>query len=444
MARICVAGLWHQASVLSACLADLGHHVRGVGPDLAAVVSLNAAVPPVREPKLASILERNLRAGRLRYTTGYAEALADAQFAFISIDTPVDEEDRSDLTPIFEAARQIARHAPAPLVVAVTAQVPVGTCSQLAGLMRSEAPGRPWRIAYVPEFLRLGTAVENFRRADRFIIGCDDAGAAGQLAALLAPLKRPILKMGLLSAEMAKHAANAFLAASISFINEVADLAAEAGADVTDVVRALKTDRRIGPHAFLSPGLGFAGGTLGREVRTLQQLGRRSGRPTALMDAVWEVNLERARFVARCLERIFGSLAGLAVGVLGLTYKPGTSTLRRSVALEIIADLAGRGTRVKAFDPLANLAEAARLPPFEMCPDPYRAAEGADAVVLITEWAGLAELDFARLRSRMRRPVFIDTRNRLEPAELERHGFLYVGVGRGGAQPRPLPQQEAA
>ncbi len=431
MAKICVVGLWHQAAVVSACLADMGHLVHGVGDDVQAVASLNAARPLVHEPRLPAIMRRNLRAGRLRYSTDFGEALAGAEFAYIAIDTPVGPNDESELGPIFEAARSVAQAARGELVLIVSAQVPVGTCERVEALAREGNPVAVFRVAYVPEFLRLGTAVETFRRADRFVVGADDPGVAERIAALYRPIRRPVVVTDLRTAEMAKHASNTFLAASISFINEIADLCEEVGADALEVAKIMKLDRRIGRHAFLSPGLGFAGGTLGREIRALQTLGRQSGRETPMMDAVMAVNDARVRLVGQRLGQIYDSLQGLQVGVLGLTYKPGTSTLRRSGALEIIRDLTAQGAAVRAFDPLARLDEGLELPPFQACPDAYAVAEGSDALVLVTEWAGARTLDLHRLRAAVRRPVFLDTRNIFASEAMREAGFLYLGVGRG-------------
>ena len=429
-ATICIAGLWHQGSVLSGCLADVGHRVRGVGSDPRVVAALQAGEPPVHEPKLPGVLRRNLRAGRLKYTTDYVEALAGAEFAYLAIDTPVDANDRSDLSSIFEAARAVGRAMSGNLVLCVTAQVPVGTCERLAEVVQEQRPRGVCEVVYVPEFLRLGTAVDAFRLADRFVIGAENRLVAERVAALYAPLARPTLFTTVRSAEMAKHACNTFLAASISFINEIADLCDAVGADALEVVGAMKLDRRIGRRAFLSPGLGFAGGTLGREVRALQQVGQEHNRATALMDATMSVNITRARLVGQRLRTVYASLAGLRVSVWGLTYKPGTSTLRRSVALEMIDDLLAQGATVRAFDPLANLGELPEAPRFTVCGDAYLAAEGSDALVLVTEWAGLRDLDLDRVRSSMRRPVFVDTGNVFDPIEMGCSGFVYFGVGR--------------
>ena len=431
MANICVVGLWHQASVVSACLADMGHQVCGVGDDEQAVASLNAARPPVHEPKLKAILRHNLRARRLKYTTDYREALHKAEFAYIAIDTPVGSDDESDLSSIFDAARHVGQTMSGALILIVSAQVPVGTCERISTVVREENPQAVFDMAYVPEFLRLGTAVDTFRCADRFVVGADDPAVAERIAALYRPLGRPIVITNLRTAEMAKHASNAFLATSISFINEIANLCDEVGADAPQVVQIMKLDRRIGKYAFLSPGLGFAGGTLGREIQALQKLGQQHECDTPVMDAVMTVNQARARLVGQRLQRIYNSLQGLQVGILGLTYKPGTSTLRRSIALDIIRNLVTQGASLRAFDPLARLDELADLPTFESCPDPYTAAQGADALVLVTEWKGIHDLDLPRLRAAMRRPVFIDTRNILDPAQMIQVGFVYSGIGRG-------------
>jgi len=432
LATICIIGLWHQGSVLSACFADMGHQVRGVGEDERAVSALNAGQPPVYEPRLAGLIRRNIRRGRLRYTADIREGLRGAEFAYIAFDTPVGPNDEAHVAVIHDAARQIGRCTSRPRWVCVTAQVPVGTCEHLGAILRKLNPRASPEVVCVPEFLRLGSAIDSFRRADRFVIGSNNPAAARRVAALYKPLGRPIILTAIRTAEMAKHASNAYLAASISFINEIADLCDEVGADALEVARIMRLDRRIGKDAFLSPGLGFAGGTLGREVRALQGLGRRRGRATPLLDAVIAVNDARASLVGDRLQRLYGSLRGRRVGVFGLTYKPGTSTLRRSAAVEIIRRLVAAGASVAAFDPLARLDEALDLPPFDLCPDPYAAARAADALVLVTEWAGIRELSLRRLRAAMRHPVIVDTRNLFDPHAMEKLGFTYFGIGRGG------------
>jgi UDPglucose 6-dehydrogenase len=429
MANICVTGIWHQGTVVSACLADLGNKVRGVCDEKTAAW-LNTGKPPVYEPELPGIIQRNLAAGRLRYTTDFAEGLQGAEFVYICTDTPVDANDDSDLSPIFAIAESIGRNLKSDIALCVTAQVPIGTSEDLAAVIRKLAPTCECKVAYVPEFLRLGIAVETFRQADRFVIGCNDPVVAERIAVLYQPLERPIVFTDLRSAEMAKHASNAYLSTSISFINEIANLCEVLDVDATEVARILKLDKRIGKYAFLSPGLGFAGGTLGREIRALQKLGAAYKMPTPMMDAVWQINAQRAQLVGRRLSSALGGLDGHHIGILGLTYKTGTSTMRRAISLDIIRDLIRQGATVKAYDPLANLSEVNDLPPMQMCADPYQTAQGSSALVLVTEWSGINDVDFKSLRAQMCGDVFLDTRNLLDPTRIAEAGFRYLGIGR--------------
>jgi UDPglucose 6-dehydrogenase len=417
--------------VLAACFSDMGHTVRVVGDEEAVAEALNKGKPPLFEPRIPAMIRRNIKAGRLKFLTDYREALSGAEFAYISIDTPVNADDSSDLSSIFEAARNIGRALAGPVTLVVTAQIPVGTTERIATVVREENPAARIEVAYVPEFLRLGTAVETFQRADRFVIGADSAVVAERVAALYSPLKRTILTTTLRTAEMGKHACNAYLAMSISFINEIADLSESLGADASEVAKIMKADRRIGRFAFLSPGLGFAGGTLGREIRALQKCGQETGRATRMMDAIWEVNRARPQILRHKLEGKYGRLQGLNVGILGLTYKPGTSTLRRAISLEIIRDLAAHGVALKAYDPLVRLDGVTGLPPFQLVDNPYEAAAGTDAVVLLTEWANIkTDLNLAKLKASMRQPLFIDTRNLFDPVQMKQAGFAYLGIGR--------------
>jgi UDPglucose 6-dehydrogenase len=429
MAIICMTGEWHQAIVLAATLADLGHEIRGVTETTEAADRLNAARPPVHEPDLPELMQTGFEAGRLSFMTSMQAALAGAEYVFIAIDTPIDDNDTPDLSTVQEMAERIGRCLSSDITLVVTAQVPVGTCERLRDVM-AQLSGRRVDVAHVPEFLRLGHAVRTFVEADRFIIGASEAVAA-RVAEIYEPTGRPILRMDVRSAEMAKHSSNAFLALSISFANEIADLCQDVGADIDMVTAGMKLDRRIGAHAFLSAGMGFAGGTLGRDLRALQGIGQAVGRPTDVVDATFRVNLSRASLVRRRLEQVFDSLTGLRVAILGLTYKPGTSTMRRSIALQVIRDLTAAGVSVTAFDPLANMEEVTAPPIFERAPDPITAAADADAAVLITEWSGVDDLDLELLCRVMRRPVFIDTGNRMDAERMSRAGFKYLGVGKG-------------
>lgn len=429
--RLAVVGSWHQASVVSACFAELGNQVTGIGEDAREVKALNSGQAPVFEPGLDGMIRRNCEAGRLRYSTNYAEGLRHAEFVFLCIDTPVGPDDESNLTPIVKAAEQIARNASGSFVLCVSAQVPIGTCDRLATMVAQVQPQYRIPVVYVPEFLRLGTAIQLFMEADRFVIGADDPDVAARVASLYGPLARPVFLTDVRSAEMGKHASNAFLALSISFINQIADLCERTGADVTQVAQILKLDRRIGPHAFLNAGLGYAGGTLGREIKALHHIGEANGVDTTLLDAIDQVNARRVPALVERIKQFLPDVRGQHVGVLGLTYKPGTSTLRRSSALELIDLLQNEGATVAAFDPLARLEEMAEQPSFEICQDPVAAAEGASALVLVSPWKGMGEFDFSACARVMQRALLFDTGNYLSPSEVHASGMAYVGVGRG-------------
>lgn len=422
-------GGWHQASVLSACFADLGYRVIGVADEEGVVTSLNNAQSPVFEPGLDEMIRRNLRAGRLKYTSSYHDGLRDAEFVFLSIDTPVGPNDESDMDPILATARAIISSAPSSSILCVTSQVPVGTCRIISHIIPPSDHRQPVDVAYVPEFLRLGTAIETFLQADRFVIGADSPKIAERVAAIYRPLRRPILLTDLASAEMAKHASNAFLATSISFINEIADLCEATGANATEVAKVMKLDRRIGPHAFLSAGLGYAGGTLGREMRALHHLGERHQVKTRLVDAAHEVNTGRLDELISRIREAVGGVSGRRIAVLGLTYKSGTSTLRRSVALELVDRLRAEGAHVSAFDPLARGSELDRTD-FRLCPTPETAAHDATALVLISPWPGMSAEDVIALGPVMRRRLLFDTGNYMKPDDLTEAGFEYRGVGR--------------
>lgn len=430
MARICMVGCWHQAMVYGAGLADIGHNVTGVCDTSEIASQLNAAKPVVHEPGLPALMRRNLRSGRLRYTSDYAAALARAQFAFISVDTPVTDDDRAELGGLFAMAREIRQHRRGNLILCISAQVPVGSSEKLLAEAHDPAAGYQSAVAYVPEFLQLGTAVATFRKADRIVVGADDPRVAKKVAALYAKLKRPMFLTNLRTAEMAKHASNTFLATSVSFINEIANVCDHVAADATMVAAILRADRRIGPHAFVTPGLGFAGGTLGRDVTALQEVGRTVGVPTPLMDAVLAVNRARLGQVIGRLERLLRGLRGRRIAMLGLTYKPRTSTLRRALSLEIIRALTDSGASATAFDPLADLRPIENLPPFRRVESPDEAAAGADAVVFMTEWDGIEKLSFIRLRHAMRGTLFVDSKNYFDPAVVTAAGLDYVGIGR--------------
>ena len=434
--RICVVGIWHLGAVTAACLADLGYTVVGVDDDAAKVKALNDGVPPLHEPGLEELMGRNIAAGRLRFATDLRQGVEGAQYVFISYDTPVDESDEVDLSPILAAARQLAACIEQESTLIVSSQVPVGTCEGLAGDIRCLNPQLQFGLACVPENLRLGQALERYRRPDMLVIGAEDGATAARVEALFSFVDAPKLITDLRTAEMTKHAINAYLATNISFINELANLCDRAGVDAFKVAQALKLDGRVSTKAPLTPGLGFAGGTLARDLRALRHLAEEAGYPGHLLRAVLSVNEQQNGVLVKKLGRALGSLAGRRIGVLGLTYKPGTSTLRRSAALEVIQAAVAAGATVAAHDPKADPSEISQHGEFAFFKEPHEAARGADAIVLMTAWPEFRQLDFRQMLAVMRGDVLVDGQNLLEPEAMVRLGFRYVGMGRGG-EPTP-------
>lgn len=430
MAQIATVGLWHLGSVVSACLASLGHRVRGTDFDAARVWQLSAGSPPVYEPGLAECIAAQSAAGRLSFRATCREAFEGADYIFLTFDTPVDEDDRSNLEPIERAFEEVAAHAPSGVTLVVMSQVPVGSCARLSAALSARAPRLNFSLIYQPENLRLGEALDTFLRPDFFVVGAEDTAAVQSWERLYESITAPRLVMRWSSAELSKHALNAFLATSISFVNELADLAEICDADIREVTAALRRDRRVGAQAFLRPGPGFAGGTLGRDIQTLRELGARGQRPTLQLDATLAVNRGRAVRLAEKLEQACGGLSGRRIALLGLTYKPGTSTLRRSHSIEFAHLLSSRGAEIAACDPQVRepLPETRGI---RLCADAYEAASGADAVALLTPWPEFRALDLARLRSAARQPVLLDAHNFFDDREARRAGWRCLGVGVG-------------
>ncbi len=429
--KVCVIGIWHLGSVYSTCLADLGYLVVGVDKDLKVVNDLNRGIPPIFEPGLQELLTNNINSGRLSYTTDLSQAAKGSSFVLITFDTPVNEKDEVDLSEIFATAKELAGCVENGSIVIVSSQIPVGTCDQLKLLIKQNNPSLDFDIACSPENLRLGQAIECFKNPQRIVIGADSDPTLDRVEALFEVIAVPKLRMNLRTAEMTKHALNAFLATSISFANQIANLCDEVGANALKIAAALQSDARIGPNLPLLPGLAFAGGTLARDLKILKNLGENSACETPLINGVLRVNQQQNGLVARKLQKIYGSVKNLTVGILGLTYKAGTSTLRRSAALEIIEDLTNGGAKIKAYDPKADLGEVKLHQEFQFCTDPYEVARGSDALVIVTDWPEFKNLDFDLIKSLMKKPVLIDAKNMLDDEQLIGKGFLYMGVGRG-------------
>ena len=372
--KVCVAGLWHLGTVTAACLASGGHDVTGWDANEATIAALRDGTPPVSEPGLAELLTQT----KIRFTTDKAEALRDAEVLWVAYDTPVDEDDQADVDFVMQQVESLLPHLRDGALVLISSQLPVGSTRAL------EQKAKNVSFGYSPENLRLGKAIEVFTKPDRVVAGVRREEDRQRVAELFAPFTDRIEWMSVESAEMTKHALNAFLATSVSFINEIASICEHVGADAKEVERGLKSEKRIGPSAYLGPGGAFAGGTLARDVVFLSALGREHGVPTNLISGVKASNDAHRGWAERRLRELLGGVKGKRIAVWGLTYKPGTDTLRRSSAVELCRWLVGEGAEVVAHDPAVQSLPADL--DVQLADDAVSAANGANAVVVMTEW----------------------------------------------------------
>lgn len=429
--RVCVVGAGRSGAVTAACLAELGHSVCAVDVDTARVHRLREGRAPFYEPGLDDTIQRNLQAGRLSFTTAMSQGVPTADCVLVCVDTPPGSDGEADLTSLRAAIRELAPLLAENAVVVTRSTVPVGTNASLAKVIRAENPNVAFDVASNPEFLREGRAVEDFMKPERVVIGASSERAAKAVARLYDGLGRPIVFADLETAEMIKYAANTYLAASVSFMNEIANICDCVGADVSLVMRALALDRRIGEHAYLAAGIGFGGSCLPKDLRALASTARRHGYTPAMLDAITEINERQPGRVITYLEETFEDLAGLAVCVLGVSFKGDTFDLRCSPAMAVIRLLAERDVHVRAFDPLADDTAREEVGSLaELFSDAYSAADGCHALVIATDHSSFRELDLERLRRSMKAPVFIDGRNLFEPEQALRAGFSYAGIGR--------------
>jgi UDPglucose 6-dehydrogenase len=431
MKNICIIGTGYVGLVTATCFADLGNRVVGLDVDEERIAKLRRGVPPIFEPGLEEMIQRNAKAGRLSFTTSYEEALAEAEFAFVAVGTPSDSDGAADTHYVESAAKGIAANLHRPLIVVNKSTVPIGTGDWVASIIgKHKHNGQGFSVVSNPEFMREGSAVHDFLNPDRVVLGSDKRAAAEAVAALYRPLNAPILITDLRTAEMIKYASNAFLATKISFINEIAAICDELGADVKEVARGMGMDRRVGP-AFLDAGLGWGGSCFPKDVKALAHMASVHGCHPQLLRAVMDINRDQRRMVVQRLRQALGTLDDRVVGVLGLSFKPNTDDLREAPALEIIHLLQHERAKVRAFDPVAMEGAAKVLPGVALCDDPYAVVEGADALVVATEWNEFKQLDMARIRGLMRRPILLDARNIYDPAAMRALGFVYRGIGRG-------------
>jgi UDPglucose 6-dehydrogenase len=432
--NIAVIGTGYVGLVSGACFAEFGTHVTCVDIDERKVEALRRAEIPIYEPGLEQIVRRNVAAGRLEFTTDTAAAIANNLVIFVCVGTPQDPHGRADVSSVLRVASDIAAKINGYKVIVIKSTVPVGTGDRVEALIRQESGNRhPFSVASNPEFLREGAAIEDFLRPNRVVIGCEDSQAAAILQDLYRPLyliQTPMVVTARRSAELIKYASNAFLAVKISFINEVADLCETLSVDVHDVARAMGLDHRIG-RLFLHPGPGYGGSCFPKDTRALLATAEEQATPLRIVAAAVKANdLRPARMVEKIRAILDGELAGKQVALLGLAFKPNTDDVRESAALSIATQLIQAGARVRAFDPAAMSTARQAGYDGEEAPDEYRACEGADVLVLATEWNQFRNLDLDRIGRSLRQPNVVDLRNVYERSEMERRGFRYDAVGR--------------
>ncbi len=433
--NVVMIGTGYVGLVSGACFADFGAHVTCVDIDPGKIERLREGEIPIYEPGLDDLVARNASAGRLNFTTDLAAAVRSADLVFIAVGTPSRHGDgHADLSYVYAAARQVAEHLCGYTVIVDKSTVPVGTARQVGRIVHEVNPGADFDVASNPEFLREGAAIADFMRPDRVVLGLDSARAEALLRALYRPLnliETPIVVTGLETAELIKYAANAFLATKISFINEMAQLCEQVGGDVHDVARGIGLDGRIG-RKFLHPGPGYGGSCFPKDTVALIRMAQEAGVPSRIVEAVVEVNAaQKARMVLKIRQALGGSEAGKTIAVLGLTFKPDTDDMREAPALAILPPLLDRGAHIRAHDP-KGMHEARSLLPatVDYRDDPYTTLDGADALVLLTEWNEYRGLDLKQIRSRMAGTVVVDLRNVYDPATMRAAGFDYYCLGR--------------
>jgi UDPglucose 6-dehydrogenase len=426
-----VVGLWHLGCTVAACWAKLGHSVVAVDSSQHIVDGLSGGKAPIFEPGLDELIGGLLKKGRLEFTTDFA-LLGNCDVIFVAKDTPVDNEDNPILEPIESLISQVADNLKSGAIVVVSSQLPVGWSRRLRTKIQSKEASA--ELVYSPENLRLGQSIELYLSPGHVVIGADNEMAANTIAQLFEPMNADQRTMNLPSSEMTKHGINSFLATSVTLANELARVCEANGARFDDVADAMKLDPRIGQKAYLSPGLGFSGATLGRDLRALDSAGKPEEANQSLFDAVWKINDQASSRVIQELKLEMGSLKGKSIALLGMTYKPGTSTLRQSLSLRIADLLVAAGAKVAAFDPKADWSELADPPAYDVASSVDHAVSGADAIVLLTEWPEFGALDWRALGKRAgKNPLLFDTKGFLTASydTIAAEGFKLRAIGRG-------------
>ncbi|MCG3140352.1 MAG: UDP-glucose 6-dehydrogenase TuaD [Anaerolineae bacterium] len=447
MRRITVLGVGYVGLVTGACFADLGNQVICLDVIPEKIEKLKRGELPIYEPGLEEMVQRNAAAGRLTFTTEYAEAISNAEFIFVAVGTPSGVDGEADLKYIRSAVENIAAHLKSYAIIVNRSTVPVGTGDSTAQTLieRGKKQGVDFQVVSNPEFTREGSAVYDFLNPDRVVLGSVDLHAAEAVADLYRVFTKNLMLTDLRTAEMIKYASNAFLAMKISFINEIASICEKLGADVKLVAQGMGMDARIGA-AFLNAGLGYGGSCFPKDVKALTYMAEVNGLHPQLLRAVMDINRDQRRRVILHLRELLGNLRGKTIGLLGLAFKPNTDDIREAAAIDLAHMLANEGANLRAYDPVAMENAHQILDGVKFCNDAYQVAAGADAVVLVTEWNEFKQLDMPRLYASMARKIFLDGRNIYDPAEMRAHGFEYRGVGRplNGAPHETLQPNDAA
>ena len=431
--NICVIGTGYVGLVTGACLAEFGMNLICVDNVHQKIDLLRQGKVSIHEPGLEDLVIKNMREGRLRFSTSIQDGIASSSIIFLAVGTPSREDGSADLGAVEEVTKEIAQYINDYKVVVVKSTVPVGTCRWVKKLIQNyQAQPVPFDIVSNPEFLREGSAVQDFMRPDRVAIGAESEQAITimkEIYSALYLIETPFVITSLETAEMIKYATNAFLATKITFINEIANLCERVGADVYHVARAMGLDGRIGKK-FLHPGPGYGGSCFPKDTRALSRMAQEKGYTFKTLDSVIKVNEEQKQRMVNKIREKVGDLRGKTIGILGLSFKPNTNDIRESSAIVIIQGLLSMGAKVKAFDPVAMEEAKAILPEVEYEKDPYDVATGSDALVLATEWNQFRRLDLHRIKDLLKNPIFIDLRNVYDPDQIKQLGFNYSGVGR--------------
>jgi UDPglucose 6-dehydrogenase len=432
--RVTMIGAGYVGLVSGACFADFGHTVTCVDKDPSKIERLEKGVMPIYEPGLAELVASNVKEGRLSFSLDAREAIKSADAVFIAVGTPSRRGDgHADLSYVYAAAKEIAEHMDGFTVVVTKSTVPVGTGDEVEEIIRKTNPNAQFAVVSNPEFLREGAAISDFKRPDRVVVGTDNEDARERMRELYRPLflnETPILFTERRTSELIKYAANAFLAVKITFINEMADLCEKVGANVQDVSKGIGLDNRIGKK-FLHAGPGYGGSCFPKDTLALTKTANDNGSPVRIVDTVVQVNEARKKAMAeRVIKAAGGSVKGKTIGVLGLAFKPNTDDMRDAPSLDIIPALQAAGARIKAYDPESMHEAGKLLTDVDFCDGPYHAIDGADIMVLITEWDQFRALDLDRVKKLLKTPTVVDLRNVYQPADMKRRGINYSSVGR--------------